>query len=182
MDCSPPGSSVHGILQARRLEWGAISSPGDLLDPGIVPGAPALQADSSPREPPGQSCSESSKSLRFSASLSASLSGDPKPLQSPRLTSLPSQVPSPHLSALTHGPRLSQKSGSHETCSLPSALSSAASGLPHHSSEPNHRDLQPLDLQPALTVLLPCAPTASTTSKLSWVCVSFSSLSPHQSF
>ena len=24
-DCSPPGSSVHGILQARTLEWGAIS-------------------------------------------------------------------------------------------------------------------------------------------------------------
>ena len=27
MDCSPPGSSVHGILQARILEWGAISFP-----------------------------------------------------------------------------------------------------------------------------------------------------------
>ena len=27
MDCSPPGSSVHGILQARMLEWVAISSP-----------------------------------------------------------------------------------------------------------------------------------------------------------
>ena len=26
MDCSPPGSSVHGILQARILEWVAISS------------------------------------------------------------------------------------------------------------------------------------------------------------
>ena len=25
VDCSPPGSSVHGILQARILEWGAIS-------------------------------------------------------------------------------------------------------------------------------------------------------------
>ena len=24
MDCSPPGSSVHGILQARILEWVAI--------------------------------------------------------------------------------------------------------------------------------------------------------------
>ena len=23
MDCSPPGSSVHGIFQARVLEWGA---------------------------------------------------------------------------------------------------------------------------------------------------------------
>ena len=25
MDCSPPGSSVHGIFQARVLEWGAIA-------------------------------------------------------------------------------------------------------------------------------------------------------------
>ena len=29
--------SVHGILQAKILEWGAISSPGDLPDPGIKP-------------------------------------------------------------------------------------------------------------------------------------------------
>ena len=27
MDCSPPGSSVHGILQARILEWVAFPSP-----------------------------------------------------------------------------------------------------------------------------------------------------------
>ena len=26
MDCSPPGSSVYGILQARVLEWGAMAS------------------------------------------------------------------------------------------------------------------------------------------------------------
>ena len=25
MDCSPPGSSVHGILQARILEWAAMA-------------------------------------------------------------------------------------------------------------------------------------------------------------
>ena len=25
MDCSPPGSSIHGIFQARALEWGAIA-------------------------------------------------------------------------------------------------------------------------------------------------------------
>ena len=35
VDCSPPGSSVHGILQTRVLEWVAISYPGDLPDPGI---------------------------------------------------------------------------------------------------------------------------------------------------
>ena len=30
MNCSPPGTFVHGILQARILEWVAIPSPGDL--------------------------------------------------------------------------------------------------------------------------------------------------------
>ena len=35
MDCSPPGSSVHGILQARILEWLPLPSPGDLPDPEI---------------------------------------------------------------------------------------------------------------------------------------------------
>ena len=58
VDCSPPGSSVHWILQARILEWVAISSstgsswPGDgnhsflrLLN---------WQADSLPTEPPGK--------------------------------------------------------------------------------------------------------------------------------
>ena len=37
MDCSPPGSSVHGILQVRILEWVAISSPGDLPTPETEP-------------------------------------------------------------------------------------------------------------------------------------------------
>ena len=37
--CSPPGSSVHGILQAGILEWVALPSPGDLPDPGIEPGS-----------------------------------------------------------------------------------------------------------------------------------------------
>ena len=50
MDCSPPGSSVHGILQARILEWVAIAFSRDLPDTGIKPGSPALQADSTPTE------------------------------------------------------------------------------------------------------------------------------------
>ena len=41
MTCTPPGSSVRGILQARLLEWIAISL-GDLLNPEIEPGSPAL--------------------------------------------------------------------------------------------------------------------------------------------
>ena len=35
MDCSPQGSSVLGILQARMLEWFACRSPADFPDPGI---------------------------------------------------------------------------------------------------------------------------------------------------
>ena len=49
VDYSPPGSSVHGLLQARILEWVAMSLSRDLPDPGIEPVspvAPALQADS----------------------------------------------------------------------------------------------------------------------------------------
>ena len=49
---SPPGSSVHKILQARVLEWVAILSLGDLPNPGTEPGSPALQADSLPLEQP----------------------------------------------------------------------------------------------------------------------------------
>ena len=34
---SPPGSSIHGILQARALEWLPCPPPGDLHHPGIEP-------------------------------------------------------------------------------------------------------------------------------------------------
>ena len=44
--CTPQGSSVHGILQARILEWVAMTSPGDIPNPGIEPTSPALQVDS----------------------------------------------------------------------------------------------------------------------------------------
>jgi len=47
MDCTPPGSSVQGILQARILEWVAISSS-RVPDPGIEPTAlrtPALAGE-----------------------------------------------------------------------------------------------------------------------------------------
>ena len=42
MDCSPPGSSVHGILQTRILEWVAISFSRDLPYLGIKPGSLVL--------------------------------------------------------------------------------------------------------------------------------------------
>ena len=47
----PPCSSLHGISQARILEWFAISFSRDLPDLGIEPRSPALQADSLPSEP-----------------------------------------------------------------------------------------------------------------------------------
>ena len=56
LDCSLPGSSVHGIFQARILEWGAISSSGDLTDPGIEhlsSESPALVVGLSTTELPG---------------------------------------------------------------------------------------------------------------------------------
>ena len=47
--------TVHGIRQARRLEWVAfLPSPGDLPNTGIEPRSPALQADSLPPKPPGK--------------------------------------------------------------------------------------------------------------------------------
>ena len=54
MDCSPPGTSVHGILQARILDGLSFPSPEDLPDAGIEPTSPALQADALPSEPPGK--------------------------------------------------------------------------------------------------------------------------------
>ena len=37
MNCSPPGSSVHGILQAKILEWVAVPSSMASPDPRIEP-------------------------------------------------------------------------------------------------------------------------------------------------
>ena len=63
MDCSPPGSSVHEILQVRIQEWVAIpsssgsSQPGDLLNPGIKPStlmSPALAGGFFTLAPPGK--------------------------------------------------------------------------------------------------------------------------------
>ena len=55
MDYSRPGSSVHGILQARTLEWGCLL-PGDLRNPGTEPAylmSPALAGGSLPLAPTG---------------------------------------------------------------------------------------------------------------------------------
>ena len=56
LDCSPPGSTDHGVSQARILEWVA-TPPRDLPNRGIEPMSPlspALQVDSLPAEPLGR--------------------------------------------------------------------------------------------------------------------------------
>ena len=52
MDCSPSGSSVHGILQARILEWVAVPFFRGPSQPRDQTQSPTLQADSLPSEPP----------------------------------------------------------------------------------------------------------------------------------
>ena len=56
-DCSPPGSSIHGISQATILEWIDISLSRDLPDPEIEPMSPvspSFQVDSLLAEPSGK--------------------------------------------------------------------------------------------------------------------------------
>ena len=48
MDCSLPGSSVHGIPQARMLEWVAIPFSRGSSRPSIVPACATSQVDSLP--------------------------------------------------------------------------------------------------------------------------------------
>ena len=69
MDCSPPGSSIHGIVQARiahqaslsmglfRQEYWSMlpfSPPEDLPNPGITAPSPALAEGFFTSEPPGK--------------------------------------------------------------------------------------------------------------------------------
>ena len=62
MDCSPPGSSVRGIIQVRILEWGGLpcSPPENLPAQGLNPSSasPALQADSLPTDSEINTCSK----------------------------------------------------------------------------------------------------------------------------
>ena len=69
MDCIPPGSSVHGIFQARVLEWVAISYSRGSFQPRdrtCIPVFPALQEDSLPAEPTGKPSEGSARGLIIS--------------------------------------------------------------------------------------------------------------------
>ena len=52
--CDPMDYTVHAILQARILKWGAFPFSGDIPNPGIEPRSPALQAYSLQAEPQGK--------------------------------------------------------------------------------------------------------------------------------
>ena len=91
MDCSPPGSSVHG--DSRQEHWSGLPfpPPGDLPNPGIEPRSSALQADSLLSEPPGKpinaidlykryrcvSAAAASKSLQSCPTLCDPIDGSP---------------------------------------------------------------------------------------------------------
>ena len=51
--CSLPGSSVHGEFPGKNTGMGCHALLQGILDPGIEPRSPTLQADSLPSEPPG---------------------------------------------------------------------------------------------------------------------------------
>ena len=63
VDCSLPGSSIQGILQARILSGFPFPSPEDLPNPGTEPRSPSLQEDSLPSDPPGEPKSTRASSL-----------------------------------------------------------------------------------------------------------------------
>ena len=52
--CDPMDYTVHGILQARILEWVAFFFSRAFPNPGVKPRSPTLQADSLPAEPQGK--------------------------------------------------------------------------------------------------------------------------------
>ena len=52
--CDPMDYTVHGILQARILEWVAFPFSRGSPNPGIEPKSPTLQADALTSDPPGK--------------------------------------------------------------------------------------------------------------------------------
>ena len=56
LDCRPPGSSIHGLLQTRILEWVAVSFSRGPSGPGVEPASPCspdIAGAVFPAEPPG---------------------------------------------------------------------------------------------------------------------------------
>ena len=85
---APPGSSVHGIFQARILEWVAISFSGDLPNPGIESVSSALAGGFFVAEKPGKPAFAHPLPNYLRYSISLSLTGWPLPI-SQALQTLP---------------------------------------------------------------------------------------------
>ena len=68
-DCSPQGSSVHGILQGRRLEWVPMPSSKGSSQLRIEPRSPASRADTLTSEPPGKPLLHKDRSKSLSSAL-----------------------------------------------------------------------------------------------------------------
>ena len=54
VDCRLPGYMSMGFARQEYSSGVPFPSPGDLPNPGVKPGSPALQADALPSEPPGK--------------------------------------------------------------------------------------------------------------------------------
>ena len=79
MDCSPPGSSVLGISQARILEWVAISFSRDLLDQGIAPVSRALAGSGKSRGVSAAAAKSLQSCLTLCDPIDGSAPGSPVP-------------------------------------------------------------------------------------------------------
>ena len=98
MDCGLPGSSVHGIFQARILEWVAIFySRGIFLSQGSKPESPALADRFITTVPPEKNIARKIKyiSVQFSSVTQSCLTLRPHELQHARLP-CPSSTPGVH--------------------------------------------------------------------------------------
>ena len=98
MDCSPPGSSVHGDSPGKNTGVGCRAlRPGDLPNPGIKLKSSTWQMDSLPSEPPGKPMNTGVDSLsHFEGNLSH------PGIESPALQgdSLPAELPLPFMNFL----------------------------------------------------------------------------------
>ena len=73
MDCSPPGSSVHRISQAKLLELVVISFSGAFPNPGIKPAYPALASRFFTTESPGKPCMPNGSPLFYTLNTSTEM-------------------------------------------------------------------------------------------------------------
>ena len=96
MDCSPPGSPVHGILQARILDWVAISFSRGSCSPRDQTWVSRIAGRAAPTGPPGNSLERTSWSHRNMRWVIVSLLGRVGTETHPHLKRLDCQVKKLH--------------------------------------------------------------------------------------